>query len=1419
MAFYPNVGDTLEINRHTYSLTEHPGAPGTPYGQAGRRAVVYQVQSDAGDLIALKVFSKVYRTPRTAETADKLRQFSALPGLQVCTRDVITPEHHAKILRRLPDLAYAVLMPWMPGETWQESIMGARPPSREQSGSLARQWVHILSTMEQRQIAHCDLSGPNVIVDYDSMELCLIDVEEIYAPGISRPKKISGGSGGYAHVTASAGLWQPDADRFAGAVILAEMLCWCDARVRRIAHGDQYFDPEELQSGGSERYQLLLGTLREHWGALVADAFAGVWFSKTLSECPTFSAWTEILMSPSSHSSGPSHDKPRNATPPGHADRDSSTDLEPLGIERLRSRAYREAGQENWTEVIRTCETLLNQWPDEGDIRALLSRAKGFTQMDEELQAAWVRALESGDANDWRMCQEQARTALLRSPGNKDYEEIAKRARQEVTWSALVARAELLASANQWEQAESLLATVPADHPTAAGIRARIEITRSRERELVELLAEAHELIAERKWQAANVTCQTALALGGAEATFEPLLQEIRKGRKVDQEVEALVRRYDRALGADKWDEATDLMDQALTLVPGAKDLLDRKAQVQLQREWVSRVFEAIALREKGQFEQALAQLGTVPTDFRVAGELSEELRGLISLQKDLAEARRAYDHERVRAFLEELPVGFPDSDDLRAWATATAGLMQNLEDAQRIYDGDRALTLLQDVPPDFPELETWRTWAQAEVQRQRTIKTARRHFNLEQVVAQMNQLPEDHPLATELQAWIDNERTTASALSAARQAYAVESVGKLLRDLPRDHPLYKPFQEWLTQERLRSAQFREARDTYDGDLALQLVTEAPEDYPRLDEWLKWGEYEIARRRQVEQALETCDSAALLALLETAPDDYPKLDELRTWAEGLAAWQREIQETREAWDPGPLLALIDSAPPDYRRCPEIDDIRDWATTELAYRDRWQTSRNSYDLQQASGLLEELPEGHPLTGSIAPWVDEERRRSTEIAAALEACEWKQLLVLLDACPDGYPGADEMRQNAAEELARRQRLAELYGEACAAQDAGQWKQAISLCDEALALAEESRFATMRQRGVEQLNIERDVQQAVDDAKAACEDHNLEVALVSLDAALALRPQRADLQARRAEIARQLEREGRLSEAGQAIEQHSWVEALAILSDLQDQDQDDTVVQWREEAQRSLARELADQANAAECDGLWDAAVEALTTLISLVGPDESLRQRLSRLETEQEIAGILTRIQRLIHASEWQEAVAGAEAAQRRFALRDDFDALLGIAQTGRVAQKERRRRAFIIILAIIVMLLGAGGYTLWRGKSTGEGPAGPLFWTPTPTPTATATPTLTPTATPTATPTHTPTATPTPTHTPTATPTRTPTATPTNTPTATATATPTRTPVPPTKTPTPLPTATSTSPPPPPPPPPKPKPPTATPAPP
>lgn len=297
MVFHPIVNQELLIGGSAYRVAEHPAAPGMPYGQEGRTAVVYQI-AGADDSRALKVFKPRYRVPGLVSLARRLAPFVDMPGLRVCRRAVLTPQHDDDLLPQHPDLIYAVVMPWIEGPTWMEVLLEKGPFSQEQSLALARALATVLAGMEQESLAHCDLSGPNVLLPMlagaarnpSQAAVELVDVEQMYAPDLRRPEFLPSGSSGYAHRTASEAIWSPDADRFAGALLIAEMLGWCDERAQEAAWGESYFDPAEMHQP-NERYHLLATVLRERWGPPVGSLFEQAWRSETPVECPTFGEW------------------------------------------------------------------------------------------------------------------------------------------------------------------------------------------------------------------------------------------------------------------------------------------------------------------------------------------------------------------------------------------------------------------------------------------------------------------------------------------------------------------------------------------------------------------------------------------------------------------------------------------------------------------------------------------------------------------------------------------------------------------------------------------------------------------------------------------------------------------------------------------------------------------------------------------------------------------------------------------------------------------------------------------------------------------------------------------------------------------------------------------------------------------------
>lgn len=95
MAFQPNPGDRITINETTYIVGQHPAAPGLAYAQAGRQGIVYQLIPEHGEISearALKVFFPKFRIPAMVYQSEHMSPYSEVPGLAVCSREVLTPE-------------------------------------------------------------------------------------------------------------------------------------------------------------------------------------------------------------------------------------------------------------------------------------------------------------------------------------------------------------------------------------------------------------------------------------------------------------------------------------------------------------------------------------------------------------------------------------------------------------------------------------------------------------------------------------------------------------------------------------------------------------------------------------------------------------------------------------------------------------------------------------------------------------------------------------------------------------------------------------------------------------------------------------------------------------------------------------------------------------------------------------------------------------------------------------------------------------------------------------------------------------------------------------------------------------------------------------------------------------------------------
>ncbi|WP_068619107.1 protein kinase family protein [Paenibacillus tuaregi] len=309
MSFQPNPGDAIVINQIKYVVDQHPAAPGMAYAQAGRQGTVYKLMPESGDIQgakALKIFYPKYRNPALVYQSEKMEVFSTLPGLKVCRREVITPERNGELIAQYPDMLYAVLMPWVNGSTWMDVLAHGDLLTAKESWELAKGLAAVGSGMEQKGLAHCDLSSPNVLLprlrrgsdQEEGSAVELVDVEQLYSARLDPPDIYFAGSPGYASGLpvhrSTGGPWHAYADRFAGAIILAEMLSWSDPQIVSNAWGESYFDPDEMQTP-SERYTLMTESLESRWGKGAAELFTRAWQSDDVRSCPTFGEWLVVI--------------------------------------------------------------------------------------------------------------------------------------------------------------------------------------------------------------------------------------------------------------------------------------------------------------------------------------------------------------------------------------------------------------------------------------------------------------------------------------------------------------------------------------------------------------------------------------------------------------------------------------------------------------------------------------------------------------------------------------------------------------------------------------------------------------------------------------------------------------------------------------------------------------------------------------------------------------------------------------------------------------------------------------------------------------------------------------------------------------------------------------------------------------------
>ncbi|HEU5228642.1 MAG TPA: serine/threonine-protein kinase [Ktedonobacteraceae bacterium] len=303
--FRPFAGMLLQIGPVLCQFVPHPlflDEQNEVFVVEGGEALLYQVRDvSSGAFYAFKVMKPAYQCEHIAAAADVLARCRDIPGLYLGRRICLSKARYPELITQFPALEYAVLMPWIEGQTWAGLMCN---PAASQCYTTARARTLALATaqvlwdLETRHFAHTDIAGSNIILSPDFKQVQLVDIEGMYIAGIPAPKRYSLGSPGYQHrCLDQRGQWRPDGDRFAGAILLTEMLTWWEPYVRAQTPDDaeSLFQPQELQVMKTPRWQAVRDVL---WSISPAalQLFDQAWASHNLAECPDFATWTLCLI-------------------------------------------------------------------------------------------------------------------------------------------------------------------------------------------------------------------------------------------------------------------------------------------------------------------------------------------------------------------------------------------------------------------------------------------------------------------------------------------------------------------------------------------------------------------------------------------------------------------------------------------------------------------------------------------------------------------------------------------------------------------------------------------------------------------------------------------------------------------------------------------------------------------------------------------------------------------------------------------------------------------------------------------------------------------------------------------------------------------------------------------------------------------
>lgn len=299
--FCPDMQTKLVIGRDIYRFLPHPVLPDEVNKIVRMNTTTYQLQKEADKTFwALKVPNPGAVDPSIEQKVARQSSFGHLPGLLAANRVCLLKTVFPELIATHPGLEYAILMPWVSGRTWAGFMDDGDLCSQyslEQAKELALTMAYVLWSLETNGLAHTDIAGDNVIIlNYKHIEL--IDLEGLYVQGMPPVVQPSKGWAGYQHPRLDGqGQSYILGDRFAGAILLVEMLTWWNPLIRALTDGESLFQFKHpgAREEMTQRLRAVRQTLRGMYPGL-HELFEQAWYSSNLARCPDFRSWVMCLL-------------------------------------------------------------------------------------------------------------------------------------------------------------------------------------------------------------------------------------------------------------------------------------------------------------------------------------------------------------------------------------------------------------------------------------------------------------------------------------------------------------------------------------------------------------------------------------------------------------------------------------------------------------------------------------------------------------------------------------------------------------------------------------------------------------------------------------------------------------------------------------------------------------------------------------------------------------------------------------------------------------------------------------------------------------------------------------------------------------------------------------------------------------------